>query len=115
MLVDTGQVCHDLAVLVFHLLDFCTPLRALLVLLLAQQVALLLDPHLFELEHLNLVIDVLALHRAQLDLILDVIHLLGSCHYNWHLLLLLLMAGVLVATLVAVFVDVHLLIVILVT
>ena len=115
LLIDARQVSHDLAVLVLHLLDFGAPLRALLVLLLAQQVALLLDAHLLELEHLNLIIDVLALHGAQLDLILDVIHLLRSRYYSRCFPLLLLVMSVLVATLVAVFVDVHLLIVILVT
>ena len=114
LLIDARQVSHDLAVLVLHLLDFGAPLRALLVLLLAQQVALLLDAHLLELEHLNLIIDVLALHGAQLDLVLDVIHLLRSRYYS-RCFLLLLIVSVLVATLVAIFVDVHLLIVILVT
>ena len=114
LLIDARQVSHDLAVLVLHLLNLGAPLRALLVLLLAQQVFLLLDAHLLELEHLNLIIDVLALHGAQLDLILDVIHLLRSCHYG-RCFLLLLVVSVLIATLIAVFVDVHLLIVILVT
>ena len=63
--------------LVLHLGHLGLPLSAFLVFLLLKMLALLLNPHLLELEHLNLVIDVLFFHCAQLELVFDLINL---CH-----------------------------------
>ena len=69
--------------LTLHLLDFRPPLQALLVLLLPEHLALLLDSHLFELKHLDLVVDMLALHGTELYLALNVAHLRSRLRSSW--------------------------------
>ena len=69
--IDTGEVLHDLRVLVLHLSHLVSPLLALLIFLLLQNLTLLFNPLLFELQHLYLIVYVLALHLAQLDLVFN--------------------------------------------
>ena len=52
--------------LVLHLGNLLPPFSTFLVFLLLEHLALLLNPHLLYLKHLDLVIDVATLHGAQL-------------------------------------------------
>lgn len=61
--------------LTLHLCYLALPVGALLVFLLLELFALLLDAHLLDFEHLDLVVDVLLFHGAQLELIFDLRHL----------------------------------------
>jgi len=83
-------------VLLLHIRHLVTPLLALLVFLLLQKLALLLYAVFFELEHLNLVINMASLDVAELKSILDIIDLLAtsSCvHFLFLMLVLLINDG----------------------
>lgn len=65
LLVDVGQFLHNMLVLLLHLRNFLSPLMTLLILLLPKKFFLLLNSLLFKLQHLNLIVDVSALHCTE--------------------------------------------------
>ena len=74
LIIYVCKVRDDLGVLSLHLGNLLPPFSTFFVLLLLEDLALLLNPHLFDFKHLDLVIDVATLHGAQLQLILDLAH-----------------------------------------
>ena len=71
LIVDALQVVHNFVVLTLHLRDFGAPLGTLLVLLLPEYFALVLNALLLKLQHLYFVIYVTSLDRRKLKLALN--------------------------------------------
>ena len=64
LIIYVCKVRDDLGVLSLHLGNLLPPFSTFFVFLLLEDLALLLNPHLFDLKHLDLVIDVATLHGA---------------------------------------------------
>ena len=66
LLIYACKVRDDLGVLLLHLSNLFPPFSTFFIFLLLEDLTLLLNPHLLNLKHLDLVIDVATFHGAQL-------------------------------------------------